>query len=182
MTELEAQFERMKKWAIKVNARLDALEGGKGLQKAMTGGSSLEFPEAIDDLELPPVPEDYDGRFATWSPDNEANQMRITAPISALDNPPYTEEDGGETYLIIPVISKAGKAGWIGVREGCETNIFEGRYEINQGEALSKIAFDDLRSVRGKQTEIDLEAWATRCEQKEAAEAPQYEPANEDPF
>ena len=132
---------------------------------------------------MPPVPEDYAGRFATWSPDNKNNQMRIIANIDALKNPSYTEQYGGEEYGIVAVISKAGKAGWIAVKADAKTHTMEGKFEgPNHGEAISYIAFDDLLGVRGKQTDIDLDAWQARNAEKEAAEAPHYEPANEDPF
>ena len=185
--DLQASFAKVSKWGTKVNARLDALhqaDQNKGLEKAMTGKDSsdqMQFPNAFEGLEIPPVPEDYAGEFATWAPDSDKNQMRIVANLDALANPCHTEQYGGEDYNIIPVVSKAGNAGWIAVKADAQTNAMEGRFGVNQGEAVSYIAFDDLLAVRGKQTSIDLEEWEERKKKKEA-EAPQYEPANEDPF
>ena len=185
--DLQASFAKVSKWGTNVNARLDALhqaDQNKGLEKAMTGKDSsdkMQFPSAFEGLELPPVPEDYDGKFATWAPDNDNNQMRIIANLDALANPPHKEQYGGEDYNIIPVISKANKAGWIAVKDTADTNAMEGRWGVNIGEAISYIAFDDLLAIRGKQTEIDIDAWEARSNQKDAAEAPQYD-ASEDPF
>ena len=203
MSEFEA---KMTNWARKVNERLDKLEKrtetllkaqqDKGLEQAMTGKGTADpdrndregetqFPSAFEGLELPPVPEDYAGKFSTWSADKKTNQMRIIANLDALANPCYTEEYGGETYNIIPTINRANKAGWIAVKADAKTNVMTGKFEgVNYGEALSYIAFDDLLAVRGSQTEIDIAAWEERSAKKDEEATAQYMsmPAGEDPF
>ena len=191
VAELRDTMERMKVWAKSVNEKLAAKPAGDaGLQQAM-GAEERKWPEAIDDLSIAPVPADYDGLFATHSWDKNNDEPMIWAPNDLLDSPHQTAEDGGEEYLIIPVISKAGKASWMGMladgfasagspeRKQVE-NTFEGA--VNEGLLCSPVSFGFLRSVRGKQTEIDIEAWTERRAQLESVEAEAYEPANEDPF
>ena len=204
---MEAFEHKMTNWARKVNERLDKLEKkvevlwqahqNRGLETAMTGKGTADpdrpernegetqFPSAFEGLELPPVPEDYAGKFSTWSPDKKTNQMRIIANLDALANPCYTEEYGGETYNIIPTINRSNRAGWIAVKADARTNTMEGKFEgVNYGEALSYIAFDDLLAVRGSQTEIDIEQWQVRTAERDSETTAQYMdmPASEDPF
>ena len=187
---LEGRIAAMTEWAKEVNARLDALEGGK---PAAANSRERKWPEAID-VELSPVPADYDGLFAVhgWNKDND--EPMIWAPNALLDSPCHTAEDGGDDYIIVPVLSKANKAGWMGVlAEAAEAdsperknilNEFEGH--VNEGLECSPMSFGFLRSVRGKNTEIDIEAWAERRAQIESVEAEAYEQhqaaSAEDPF
>ena len=55
---------------------------------------------------------------------------------------------------------------------------FESPFGINEGDMVTFIDFVNLRAVRGKQTEIDVEAW----QQKRGEAMPQYPPADEEPF
>ena len=188
---LEETIERMKTWAKSVNEKLAGKPAGDaGLRQAM-GADDRKWPEAIDDLSIAPVPADYDGLFATfgWNKDND--EPMIWVPNDLLDSPAYTEQDGGETYLIVPVISKANKASWMGVlaeafeaAESPERRTIENKLEgsVNEGLLCSPVSFGFLRSVRGKQTEIDIDAWTSRRQQIESVEAEAYEPAGEDPF
>ena len=178
VAELEATVERMRSWAKGIEERLLTPAPAADAITHDNGKEGLQFPEAIEHLELPPVPHDHTGAFATWSPDKEKNQMRIVAPEEALDNPCYSEMDGGETFDVIPVLSKAGKAGWIAVNREANRAPFASPFGINEGDMVTFIDFVNLRAVRGKQTEIDVEAW----QQKRDEAMPQYPPADEEPF
>ena len=185
---LEETIERMKTWAKSVNEKL----AGKPAAASGNGNTSdRKWPEAIDDLSIAPVPADYDGLFATFGWDRDADEPMIWVPNDLLDSPAYTEQDGGDDYLIIPVISKANKASWMGVladgfaeADSPERRTIENRLEgsVNEGLLCSPVSFGFLRSVRGKQTDIDVEAWTERRLQTESVEAEAYETASEDPF
>lgn len=193
---LEETIERMKTWAKSVNDKLAVVESvtskelHKSDQKAM-GGNERKWPEAIDDLSIAPVPADYDGLFATFGWDRDADEPMIWVPNDLLDSPAYVEQDGGDDYLIIPVISKANKASWMGVladgfaeADSPERRTIENKLEgsVNEGLLCSPVSFGFLRSVRGKQTDIDIDAWTERRLQTESVEAEAYSPADEDPF
>ena len=188
VAELEATMERMKVWAKSVNAKLES-----NTSPAQPKSDERKWPEAIDDLSIPPVPSDYDGLFATHSWDKTTDEPMIWAPNDLLDSPHQTAEDGGDEYLIIPVISRANKASWMGVladgfagADSPERRTIENRLEgsVNEGLLCSPVSFGFLRSVRGKQTEIDIEAWTERRQQIEEQwdGGGDYEPADEDPF
>ena len=185
---LEETIERMKTWAKSVNEKL----AGKPAA-ASSSTSDRKWPEAIDDLSIAPVPADYDGLFGTFGWDRDNDEPMVWVPNDLLDSPAYREQDGGDDYLIVPVISKANKASWMGVlaeafeaAESPERRTIENKLEgsVNEGLLCSPVSFGFLRSVRGKQTEIDIEAWTDRRRQIEEKwdGGGDYEPANEDPF
>ena len=197
VTALEALMERQKVWAKSVNGRIDELEfaqpasSSSASDRKAIGAEERKWPEAINELSIPPVPADYDGLFAAYGWDKDADEMMLWAPNELIDNPHQTAQDGGDDYAIIAVISKAGKACWMGVlaeafqgddapqRKQIE-NTLEG--SVNEGRECSPVNYDFIRSVRGKQTDIDIEAWKEKRIAIETAEVGDYEPADEDPF
>ena len=182
---LEDTIERMKVWAKSVNEKLEAKPA------ATASSGDRKWPEAIDDLSIAPVPADYDGLFGTFGWDKDNNEPMVWVPNDLLDSPAYVEQDGGDDYLIVPVISRKNMASWMGVLaeayeapESEQRRTIENKLEgsVNEGLLCSPVSFGFLRSVRGKQTEIDIEAWTERRLQLESVEAEAYEPADEDPF
>lgn len=175
---IETRMGKMAEWGKQVNAAI------KQQPQAKQSSGGREWPETMEEVSISPVPHDYDGLFATYGFDKDADKMNVWAPNDLMDNPLHTEMDGGDDYGIIPVLTKANKASWIGFLLSSErkdiTNKLEG--SVNEGRVCSPIPFDNLRAVRGKATEIDIEAWHERRHQAEVAEIGEHEPADGDPF
>lgn len=188
---LEALMERMKTWAKSVNAKLEDKPASSASDRKAMGADERKWPPAIEDLSIHPVPADYDGLFASYGWNKDDDEMMIWAPNDLLDNPNHEAQDGGEDYIIIPVISKANKASWYGVLaeafqgdDAPQRKQIENKLEgaVNEGLMCSPVGYDFLRSVRGKQTDIDIDDWKARRIAIETAEAGDYAPADEDPF